>query len=91
MKNQEPNTLTGLLKQFFRELEPGLIKEDIARECINCVSKCHMTLFYTLYKIFWIFYELFVVDDIPRLKSLIDNLETTERATLKFLIKHLTK
>ncbi|XP_063705804.1 rho GTPase-activating protein 15-like [Culicoides brevitarsis] len=66
LMDQEPNTLTGLLKQFFRELTPGLINPEIANECVENPS------------------------DIAHLRQQINTLGVYEKATLKYLIKHLT-
>lgn len=38
LKQQDVNNLTGLFKQFFRELEPPLVSEDVMQKCLDSVG-----------------------------------------------------
>lgn len=96
LKDEDVHTVTGALKQFFRELKTELIPENIVKNLPNDLGKMlpidlsdSMLVFLDKNETFLVFAENEA--SLVSIRNAISTIDYLSRETLKYLLQHLIR
>lgn len=96
LKDEDVHTVTGALKQFFRELKTELIPENIVKNLPNDLGKMlpidlsdSMLVFLDENETFLVFAENEA--SLVSIRNAISTIDYLSRETLKYLLQHLIR
>lgn len=93
LKDEDVHTVTGALKQFFRELKSELIPDDIVKNLPNDLGKSQQTLNYAPTNSIKLPFITFLENEssIASIRNGLSTIDYLSRETLKYLLQHLIR